>query len=351
MIFKTKTKRSIFYRFNLFIQFYLIACLISCSSSSFEFNGGSKKEDPQDSKSIPGSMYQTRTSAKLLFETETMCFNPDDFLDILIVVSSNNSEAMKNIRSSVGTKLNQLLGFLQDTDWRIGITSTNKSDPCLVSLIKKDEPDIETKFFNSINLGSFASSTSNGNSSSKNQGIYRIKQALTCQNELTGSSSWIRDNSSIAVIIISDEDESEQSYEQEGSKMPSDRFLASFFQSIRTPAQDLKMYGIIKDPSDQKCKINSFKEAPIYSSVINQTEGLVQSICDSNYNQILGLISQEIMGLSKKTFTLKHQPVSLQIFYNGISISSGYKQILNQIRFDQSLKTPGTLRFEYFYQP
>ena len=345
MIFKTKG--FMFDKFNLFILFYLIATLISCSSSSFEFNSGSKRSDTLDPKSLPSSMYQTRTSGKLLFETETMNFNPDDKLDILIVVSSSTSESMKNIRYSIGTKLNQLLAFLQDTDWRIGVSSTNKSDPCLVSLIKKDDLDIETKFFNSINLGFFV----NSSDSNKNQGIYRIKQALSCQNELTGSAPWIRDNSSIAVIIISDEDESEQSYLQEDTGILSDRFLLSYFQSIRKPSQDLKMYGIIKDSNDKKCRNSSFKETPIYTSVIKQSGGVVQSICDSNYNQTLGLLSQEIMNLSKKTFNLKYYPVSLQVFFNNTPISSGYKQMLNQIHFDQTLKIPGTLRFEYFYQP
>ena len=112
-------------------------------------------------------------------------------VDILIVI--DNSGSMREEQQNLSTKLQPLLTSISNSNWQIGVITTDPRDPCMRAVIKKGDANYLSAFATAINAGTSGS----GNE----QGIRQAVEGLGCS-----TNQWVRANSSLAVLIISDED-------------------------------------------------------------------------------------------------------------------------------------------------
>lgn len=116
-------------------------------------------------------------------------------LDILLVI--DNSLSMSRTQSKLSTKLFSLLNYLSESNWKMAITTTDRRD-CIARVIDKETPNYEEVFRETVlGLGT--------GGSAEEEAILMATRALKGQcNDQTNP--WLRENSSIAVVIVSDED-------------------------------------------------------------------------------------------------------------------------------------------------
>ncbi|MBC7660110.1 MAG: hypothetical protein H7249_10405 [Chitinophagaceae bacterium] len=72
-------------------------------------------------------------------------------LDLLLVI--DNSGSMTEEQQNLSSKLSPLLYYLKDSDWRIGVVTTDPKDGCLRGLISKGDANSSELFTNAVNAG------------------------------------------------------------------------------------------------------------------------------------------------------------------------------------------------------
>ena len=244
-------------------------------------------------------------------------------LDILLVI--DNSISMRRAQYKLSTKLSSLLNYLSDSNWRMAVTTTDRSN-CLARIIDKETPNYEEVFENTIiGLGT--------KGAGDEEAILMATRAL--KGECNGQiNPWLRENSSIAVVIVSDEDhqcyrdvrgwgEYRKCYDPwddretrlEKVYRPIDEFY-SHLQKI-TARSMFAVYGILntnnrdynRNPDNTSRLFESWRSKenasrhqgqPLFSSIAN--------IFSDDYNSVLQEISHDISVNLKDQFALSRTP-------------------------------------------
>src|SRR5690606_874029 len=186
---------------------------------------------------------------------------------------------------------------------------------CLSGLITKGDPEAETKFARAIDAGT----DGNGNE----QGIRQSLEGLTCTVE---EESWLRANSTVAVLIISDEDNcstgscsgrdwaSADATAWPGAEKGDGSSLVNYLHSIRPPEKSA-VYGIYWDPAVEKAQCTSgYYKGSTYKSVIAATGGTGNLICapagqQPDFAAVLKKISSDVQLIIQNDFLLSQTPV------------------------------------------
>lgn len=113
-------------------------------------------------------------------------------LDIMVVI--DNSSSMAEEQENLSTKLNPLLEEVADSDWQIAVVTTDPTDTCLRTLIKKGDANYYSKFRRAVTAGTGGTHIERGL-------LQAVRGLKGCS-----SGSWIRDDSALAILIVSDED-------------------------------------------------------------------------------------------------------------------------------------------------
>ncbi|MBQ47325.1 MAG: hypothetical protein CMP10_07630, partial [Zetaproteobacteria bacterium] len=186
--------------------------------------------------------------------------NTSGLIDILFVI--DNSGSMRQEQINLADKLNRLLTYINDANYRIGIITTDQKASCVRAVIDRG-PNAAIQFSNAV--------TAVGTSGSGDEkGIYMAQVGLTCS-----QSHWLRPGSKIAVIIVSDEDNCSNG--KCPDKLSSPKDLQNTFRDInREPAIDARVYGIFSKPG-MKCS-SAFKKAHIYQQLVTETKGVSGNI-------------------------------------------------------------------------
>lgn len=259
-------------------------------------------------------------------------------LDLLLVIDNSGSMAEEQVNLS--DKLSPLLSFVQNSDWRIGVVTTDPKDGCLRSLISKNDQNGMTAFASAVQPGIKGSGNERG-----------IQQAVAgLKGECNSSGSWLRNQSTVGVLIVSDEDNCSDGKGCGTDPWATQSYLSDYLRSIRQPGINARVYGLIGHPSltSAQCKTMAAK-ANQYAAVIDETGGSWGSICDADYTQTLQAISKDISVILLTQFNLKNVPIAntLKVYKNDVLISSGYTVHENLVEF-QSAPAAGTaIRFEY----
>ncbi|RYZ87272.1 MAG: hypothetical protein EOP04_12065 [Proteobacteria bacterium] len=221
--------------------------------------------------------------------------------DILIVI--DDSDTMGEEQANLAAKLNDLLVEVKDSKWQIGVITTtvvveNGFDKCVLTLIKSTEAGYQEKFRNAV-------SATNG--SRNEQGIRQAVNGLRC-----AATPWVRPNSTLAVLIVSDEDNCSSN----GSECPSqpsktERYLINYVENDmeRVVGVNAGFYGIFSPPA-APCK-TAENVATQYQKLVNYgANGSMNygNICDTSYTQTLQRISKNIAQLLGSQFNLKGSP-------------------------------------------
>lgn len=231
--------------------------------------------------------------------------------DILIVV--DNSDSMEKEQKNLSTKLSSLLSSLKDIDWQIGVVSTtvkteNKADKCEIDIIKSSENDIESRFVKAVSKGT--------SGATNEQGIRQAVNGLKCPQK-----PWVRGDSTVAVLILSDEDNCSNGKGcTKGTPGLDKQYLIDYVEKDlkRTVGMNAGFYGIFYPPA-QVCK-TALNKANIYQALVDyRAMGKMNygNICDESYHETLQRISNNIAKLLTSQFKLKQVPVAGSVQING----------------------------------
>lgn len=235
-------------------------------------------------------------------------------LDILIVI--DNSGSMQEEQANLAGKLAPLLTAVTDTDWQIGIVTTDPNQTCLRKLIRKGQADADVQFRNGVTAGT--------NGSDNERGV------LTAVRSLSGSclnQRWIRDESTLAVLFVADEDNCSNGMDCGNNNYGKAAYLYDYLAAIREPGKNARVYGIFWHPSQTQAQCPTARnKANIYADLVARTNGTWGSICDADYSQTLSNISQNILVVLNSRFTLKYMPDpnTIRVYVDTQEVTTGW---------------------------
>jgi hypothetical protein len=250
-------------------------------------------------------------------------------LDILIIV--DNSISMGEEQANLSTKMGPLLSAIEDVDWRIGIINTEW--PCFKDRalpFDSSTANLSYKFASTINQGTDGSGYERGIT----MGGYNIMgieyestdMYATEYGEKCTPSPWLRDDTSLAVLILADEDEDEET-----STWTPEDFVKVLKDKKYTPGESARVYGIIWRPGTE-CK-DAYKEGFRYAELIAMTGGIMGDICAEDYSQALKAISANFRDLVLQEYELRAAPIlrTLKISLNGALYQGQYSIVGNKL--------------------
>lgn len=254
--------------------------------------------------------------------TQTFNQSASKPLDLLVMIDNSNS--MQQEQVNLSQRLLPLLSYINDSDWRIGVVTTDPANGCLRRLIKKGDADAMTAFSQAVQAGT------NGNGNER--GVLQAVNALKC-----ATNPWVRDQSSLAILIVSDEDNCSDGTGCGNNDYGKKEYLLDYMNQIRVTGVNAKVYGLFWHPSqNQNACSTALKPANIYAAIVADTAGIWGSICDSDYSATLSGISQNIATILDRRFTLAHVPDSgsLQVYLDDVLQTTGFTLNSNVLVFD-----------------
>ncbi len=269
--------------------------------------------------------------------TERMTQAESRPLDVVVVV--DNSQSMTEEQTNLAGKLAPLLSYVESADWQIGVVTTDPAGGCLRRLIRKGDSNAQQAFSDAVRAGVNGSSTERG-----------ILQAV---NALSGSclaQPWLRSDSTVAVLIVSDEDNCSNGSGCGNNPFASGSYLTDWLAGVRQPGVNARVYGLIWHPSvPQTSCSTALNPANIYADVIAQTNGTWGSICDADYSATLSAMSQNISGVLRRSFTLRETPDAntLRVWHGTTELTRGWTITGKVVTFETPPVDGAELTFEY----
>jgi hypothetical protein len=231
------------------------------------------------------------------------------------LIIDDNSLSMANTQRKMAKRFSSFMSYIQDVDYHIGITTTDVSQGrygikgdllnyfgTSLKVLTPRTPDAKSLFINTIY---------------RRETLYceKVRDSRYCpsgyEEPLTATilamdkKSWqnrgfFRDKVDLAVVVLSDEDES-------GRTRPAD--VVDAFRYHFGSSKRLEVHGIIIKPGDKSC-LNQNPDSR-YSKTINdliqKTGGSAHSVCDQDYGKSLSNISERMRRLIS-SFELKNIP-------------------------------------------
>ena len=242
-------------------------------------------------------------------------------LDLLIVV--DNSGSMNEEQQNLAARLDPLMQFVMESDWRINVVTTDPANGCSRAVIRRGDPNAEATFRNAIMAGT------NGNGNE--QGIRMAVEGLSCP-----QANWLRPNSSIAVLFVSDEDNCSNRGRGCAAPYNSPNYLLNHLaQNLgRIPGKNARIYGLIWQPNTQ-CS-SGYSVGYQYAELIEGTGGKSGSICDPDYATTLRSISADVATILSSDFELSNvpDPGSVKVTVNGLQQTGGFVVRGKTLHFD-----------------
>lgn len=246
----------------------------------------------------------------------------------------DNSGSMDPLQNQLAAKFSALSESMVGIDWQAGIVTSDctSGDPynfCgqLLNftgmpagaspapyILTPKVPSFETIFQNTIVRPETANCwATNSCPSGDEQGLLSISTAFSNRN--TKNAGFFRNNSDLAVVILSNEDE--RSNAPPSATTPAqvlNAFKAAFGNTKR-----ITVYSIIILPTDAACIAQQASiggvPATYAAALATQTGGLGLSICAPDYSMTLTDIAESVITLTK-TLDLSNTPVADSIEVN-----------------------------------
>lgn len=263
-------------------------------------------------------------------------------VDILFVI--DNSGSMAYEQKSMASRVQNFLDIVNGLDWQIAVTTTDPShktlgDGRLVPLYGKTNSYImsstmpETEARQTLSMTLQRPETGSG----LEQGIYAAYRAI--ERSISASNqdlNFIRSDAQLAVVLISDEDESANGLRNDP---------ATFIQFIRdtfSGQKALSFHSVIARPDDTACLSGEGASAGYrYQELSNLTGGVIGDVCATDYAaQVRGIA--EGVRKTLKSITLSCAPVvdnqkSIKVLKDGQPFNGNYQVSGLNITFDEML--------------
>jgi hypothetical protein len=283
-------------------------------------------------------------------KTETFVFgDPSNKIDILIMVDDSGS--MEREQQQLADGFNTFISSLAGIDWQIGVALTDPNNygrlvgPADLAesgrtgsefILKPTQVDVETKFRHTVQR-----TTSSGvflQGSGDEQPIRMANLAIDGHNNPEVAQGLFRENSNLAIVILSDEDERScgndpnraeciNEVQNQYREFVERNYPESLIRNVATTFNRLKsvvVNAIVIKPNDSVCFANQNqvggpygnrgKYGIVISELVAMTAGLLGSICDNGaggFTDDLRNISENIYDqINPETITLQNIPIA-----------------------------------------
>ena len=289
---------------NKFKQLVVIVVLLSgCNKFGFMSFGGGGGSGGGEDKPKP----VTDNNTKATVETFAPKVGNQQLLDILLVI--DNSLGMYPVHLRLSERLSELLSTVSDSDWQIAITTSDPRD-CVKTIISKQDTNYRQLFSQALLLLKETKGTTHGQP---------IRMAVAGLQGNCAKKPWLRDDSTVAVLIVTDEDNYDLQcgdVDKKGLiiKTPLDpkhckvEALYHHLQQIRVPRVTAKVYGLLND--NKKTNFMSWKD-PQGNNIFDHVgqiylQGSSNNL-EADYSEVLRKFSQNINSTLQKTYLLKNK--------------------------------------------
>lgn len=297
-----------------------------------------KWQDAQADRRVTDAFRQGSSSSAA---TETFKNLEKSPVDILFVVDSSSS--MRQEQRQLASKLSAVVGHISSADWRLAVVSTDDNDPCgNRRVIRKESSDAAGEFRTAIqNIGLDGADTE--------KGFYKAVQGL----EACNGQGWLRANSAVATVIVSDEDNCSDGTECRGEAHGKPAYLTDYLDSIRTLGTTAKVYGIIKKQR-RECR-SARHVGKQYLKAIEASGGIAGSICADDYSEVLSALSEDLSETLIRNLNLVHEPIgreTVTVRVDGTVLSPGAYRLSGQtIVLKEPLSAGQQATVSYTYRP
>ena len=284
----------------------VVILLSSCNKFGFmSFGGGGGGGGNENKKPQP----VTGNNTKATLETFSPKVSNQQSLDILLVI--DNSSGMYPVHLGLSERLTELLSTVSESDWQIAIATSDPRD-CVETIINKQTAEYQQVFSKALSSLKDNIGTTHGQP---------IRMAVAGLKANCLKKPWLRDNSTVAVLIVTDEDNYALQcgdVDQTGRtiKTPLDpkqchvEALYSYLQEIRVPRVTARVYGLLNDK--KKTSFMAWKDQQ-GNSIFDHVDqvylptgaGNIKNKAD--YSETLRKISQNINSAMQKTYVLKNK--------------------------------------------
>lgn len=333
--------------FNLCLLGF-ITLFQACKSS--QFTGGSNRSPALPPVQTRDFVQDTRETRQVQVKQGSSGSNNNQaynvtamgIVDIVVVV--DNSGSMKEEQTNLSSRMSPLLSAIRESDWKMVVVSTDANNEYFRGPISKSTFNAENVFANYVmNAGV--------NGSGLERPIKRAVDALSWRPFLSGS--WLRPNSTVAVVILTDEDnchiDNEKGYGCSGFTDANGTYLTNYLSSIRTLGTDARVYGIFWHPSQTQGQCSTaLKQANTVADVVQRSGGTWGSICDADYSATLSKISNDVAKILKADFVLNATPDAgtFKMTVNGQPWTD-YRLTGRQVNFTRNPPVGAAVRVEF----
>ena len=233
----------------------------------------------------------------------------DRDIDILFVV--DNSGSMSKEQKNISDRIDNFINNIVDLNWRIAVTSTDPrashhaGDGKLVPFSNGEfhidhtmDVEIAQEYLGeAVYLGSDGHNTEQGIRATY-RAIERAKDTTSENQEKNEPNrEFLRDTASMAVVLISDEDEGRKKHKNKAEN------LVQLVNDTWNSAKDFVFHSIIVEPGDDKCLEGEGQQlGREYARLSQMTGGDTGSICETHYSSQLKDIGS---GVRSQVFTIQ----------------------------------------------
>lgn len=277
--------------------------------------------------------------------------------DILFVI--DNSSSMRDEQTKISQRFEHFVDKIQDLDWHIAITTTDPRDDekgsdgqidpfnnqYLFLKSSMDQKKAQELFAKHVKRTESGWDTEMGINAT-----YRaIERTLNPRTESDKKQAqFFREESALAVVVVSDEDESGAGVKSQG------RELIKLIQTKWGNQKRFQFSSIVAYTSACLNGGGGHTRGKKYEELTAQTQGILGDICAQNYSDLLRNLGQGVANL-QKVVKLQCVPqdldgdgkVDLQVLPKSGQKIPGYVIVNDQLEFDQPLKN-GSYQLHYF---
>lgn len=229
-------------------------------------------------------------------------------VDILFVV--DNSGSMSFERSNLAHRIDGMIKVIEGLDWQIAVTSTDasshdaESDGKLIEMIGAPgtyvlDSSMDDQWAQNI-FGQTVQNFPGG--SGREEGIYVSHRVIErYQDGEAHHRQFLRNNADLAIVVLSDEDESSTG---KHARMSPQTFLDEFHQAF-SGQKNLVFHSIITQPGDKQCHNghgahygNLYDELSRLTGHGELGGAIIGSVCEQDYTAQLADIGQSVKDLT-----------------------------------------------------
>lgn len=275
-------------------------------------------------------------------------------VDILFVI--DNSGSMAYEQKNMADRVKNFLDVVKGLDWQIGITTTDSrsgavgGDGRLLELTGKAD-----SYFLNSSMDEALSRTLLGNTLQRSETGHRDEQGIRAAyraferavNKQGVNKNLIRENAHLAVVLISDEDESANTDKNDPQK------LVDYVNQSFGGQKAFSYHSIITRPDDSVCLKGQGESYGFrYEAMSKLTGGVIGDVCASDYASQLAGIGEGVRN-SLKSITLNCTPVvagelnqSIKVLKDGQIYADAFTVSGLNLNFSQEL-APGDYKIQY----